>query len=110
MTLLNSNVILKNSSSGLDEVDLNRLYDRYSGALFFIILDSVQSNKDSEEILEKSFLKIFECINEYEPTKCRLFTWMLKITNNTITEHSTRSSITKPDIVFSSTNYKPSYT
>jgi RNA polymerase sigma-70 factor (ECF subfamily) len=64
-----------------------QLYDLYSGALFFIILNAVHCNERSEIILQKSFEKIFKTMSNYDPEKSRIFTWMVKITNERIAEH-----------------------
>lgn len=65
-----------------DEKGLNYLYDNYSGALNGIIYRIVGSEKISEEILQQTFLKVWEKIHSYDSNKSTLFTWMSRIARN----------------------------
>lgn len=60
-----------------------QLYDRYSGALFGVILKVVNDQAKAEELLQDTFLKIWRSIGSYDPAKGRPFTWMLNIARNT---------------------------
>lgn len=60
------------------------LYDRYSGALFNLILGIVQNDRaQGEDILQETFAKIWRGIQKYDESKGRLFTWMHRIARNT---------------------------
>jgi RNA polymerase sigma factor (sigma-70 family) len=61
---------------------LDYLYDRYSGALYGVILRIVKREEIAEEVLQDVFLKIWDRINSYDPSKGKLFTWMLNIARN----------------------------
>ncbi|HEX7845033.1 MAG TPA: sigma-70 family RNA polymerase sigma factor [Chitinophagaceae bacterium] len=55
------------------------IFDKYAGALLELIANIVPE----EEVLttlEESFLTISQSIGDYDPNKCRLFTWLLQIT------------------------------
>jgi RNA polymerase sigma factor (sigma-70 family) len=58
------------------------LYDNYSAALNGVITKLVDDNVLAEDILQESFLKIWNNFANYDATKGRLFTWMLNITRN----------------------------
>lgn len=58
------------------------LYDNYSGALYSIILQIVQNTEQASDILQEVFLNIWRKIETYDPSRGRLFTWMLNITRN----------------------------
>lgn len=58
------------------------LYDNYSGALYSIILQIVQDSELASDILQEVFINIWRKIETYDPTKGRLFTWMLNIARN----------------------------
>jgi RNA polymerase sigma factor (sigma-70 family) len=58
------------------------LYDHYSGALLSIILQIVQNQEIAQDILQEVFTNIWRKIETYDPTKGRLFTWMLNIGRN----------------------------
>jgi RNA polymerase sigma-70 factor, ECF subfamily len=58
------------------------LYDHYSGALNSIILQVLNDVELANDVLQEVFIKIWKKIESYDPTKGRLFTWMLNIARN----------------------------
>lgn len=58
------------------------LYDNYSQALFGIINSIVGDIEESEDVLQKTFLKIWNNFASYDAAKGRLYTWMLNIARN----------------------------
>ena len=58
------------------------LYDNYAKAIFSVINNIIQDVEESEDILQKTFLKIWENFYSYDISKGRLFTWMLNISRN----------------------------
>ena len=65
-----------------DTAALEYLYDNYSSALFGIINRIIPDKKIAEEVLQDSFIKIWEKIDTYDENKGRLFTWMLRLCKN----------------------------
>jgi len=65
-----------------NESGLSALYNKYSGALNGIITRIVGSEKVAEEVLQQTFLKIWEKIYQFDETKSTLFTWMASIARN----------------------------
>ena len=65
-----------------DTLAFNYLYDHYSAALFGVILPIVNEQELANDILQDVFLSIWRKIETYDPTKGRLFTWMLNIARN----------------------------
>jgi RNA polymerase sigma-70 factor (ECF subfamily) len=59
------------------------LYDNYSGSLMGVITKIIKDTEKSEDILQDAFLKIWRKIGDYDPSKGRLFTWMVNIARNT---------------------------
>jgi RNA polymerase sigma factor (sigma-70 family) len=55
------------------------LYEKYAGALHGLIRQVMQDTGDIEETLKKTFVNICNNIDEFDPAKSRLFTWMLNI-------------------------------
>jgi RNA polymerase sigma-70 factor (ECF subfamily) len=55
------------------------LYDDYSPALLGVIVRIVNDKELAEEILQKSFLKIWQNIDSYDSAKGSFFTWILTI-------------------------------
>jgi RNA polymerase sigma-70 factor (ECF subfamily) len=59
------------------------LYDNYSGALYSIIKQIVaESSELADDVLQEVFVNIWRKIDSYDPSKGRLFTWMLNIARN----------------------------
>ena len=58
------------------------LYDNYSGALYGVVLQIVQNPELASDVLQEVFINIWRKIESYDPSKGRLFTWMLNVTRN----------------------------
>lgn len=58
------------------------LYDNYSGALFGIVNGIVPDKEVANDVLQNVFVNIWRKIDSYDPSKGRLFTWMLNIARN----------------------------
>jgi RNA polymerase sigma factor (sigma-70 family) len=58
------------------------LYDNYSAALNGVIARMVDDTQLAEDILQETFVKIWNNFGQYDATKGRLFTWMINITRN----------------------------
>lgn len=68
-----------------DPLVIKKLYDLYSPALYGIIFRMLNGNiTASENILQRIFIKIWNNSQEYDPTKGRLFTWIIRITKDDI--------------------------
>lgn len=65
-----------------DEGVLSELYERYSIALYGTIFRVVGDQKLAEEQLQETFLKIWNYADRYDPSKGRLYTWMVRIARN----------------------------
>ncbi|ACU02736.1 RNA polymerase sigma factor [Pedobacter heparinus] len=65
-----------------DTVAIQALYDMYSGALLGVISRIIVQTEVAEDLLQEAFIKIWNSADSYDPTKGRLFTWMLNITRN----------------------------
>lgn len=70
--------LLKNK----DQKGFNILYNNYSGALFGVINKIIQSDDDANDLLQDTFLKIWRNIDNYDPSKGSIFTWMMNIARN----------------------------
>ena len=72
-------LLLKNNNREAFEY----LYDRYSPALFGIILKIVKDEEKAADVMQDSFLKIWKNMGNYNSEKGSLFTWILNVTRNT---------------------------
>ena len=69
--------MISNSSIGAEA-----LYNMYSKSLYGVILGIVINKEMAEDILQETFIKIWNRKKQYEPEKGRLFTWMVTIARN----------------------------
>ncbi len=58
------------------------LYDNYAAALNGVIFRMTEDSTLAEDILQEAFVKIWNNFASYDPSKGRLFTWMLNLTKN----------------------------
>ncbi|MBL7744938.1 MAG: sigma-70 family RNA polymerase sigma factor [Chitinophagaceae bacterium] len=65
-----------------NEKAFSYLYDNYSGALYGIINSIVTDSETANDVLQDVFVNIWKKIESYNPSKGRLFTWMLNISRN----------------------------
>jgi RNA polymerase sigma factor (sigma-70 family) len=65
-----------------DQNAFSYLYDNYSPALNAVIVRMVDDNQLAEDILQETFVKIWNNFGQYDASKGRLFTWMINITRN----------------------------
>lgn len=66
-----------------DEKSISELYQKYSPALYSIILNIVHQEEIAQEILQDTFIKIWQKSDSFSCKKGRLFTWMARIARNT---------------------------
>jgi RNA polymerase sigma-70 factor (ECF subfamily) len=63
------------------------LYDSYSKALFGVIKGIIDKDTIAEDILQESFIKIWNSRSLYDASKGRLFTWMITIARNSSVDY-----------------------
>jgi RNA polymerase sigma factor (sigma-70 family) len=65
-----------------DSKAFSYLYDNYSASLYTIIAQLVGDTEIATDVLQEVFINIWRKIESYDPSKGRLFTWMLNIARN----------------------------
>jgi RNA polymerase sigma-70 factor (ECF subfamily) len=73
---------LVNSLQQRSDKAFSYLYDNYSGALYGIINSIVTDTETANDVLQDVFINIWRKIESYDPSKGRLFTWMLNVARN----------------------------
>lgn len=71
--------------SGLKRQDtftMKVLCDMYSGALLGVISRVVVQTEIAEDVLQETFVKIWNSAGSYDASKGRLFTWMMNVARN----------------------------
>jgi RNA polymerase sigma factor (sigma-70 family) len=70
-----------------DQKRFEAIYNYFSAALLGIINQIVHSEEIAQDVLQESFIKIWNSSDSYTSAKSRLFTWMLNIARNTAIDH-----------------------
>jgi RNA polymerase sigma factor (sigma-70 family) len=65
-----------------EKIAMEALYDMYSASLYGVIIRIVVETTLAEDILQETFVKIWNSFNGYSAEKGRLFTWMVNIARN----------------------------
>ena len=65
-----------------EEQAFSYLYDNYSGALLGVICGILPDRDLANDVLQNVLINIWRKIESYDPSKGRLFTWMLNIARN----------------------------
>jgi len=65
-----------------DKIAAEALYDMYSASLFGVISRIVIDTDTAEDVLQDTFVKIWNSFASYSAEKGRLFTWMVNIARN----------------------------
>lgn len=74
-----------------DAQALSTVYDRYSGAIYGVIIRICKNEEKAQELLQETFLKIWQKADQYNPEKGKFFTWSYRIAKNL-----TLNSLRKP--------------
>ena len=75
-----------------DKNALYQLYDRYSAALYGIIIRMCKDEAMAKDLLQESFIKIWQKIAQYDPEKGKFYTWSYRIAKNTTLNMLRKSS------------------
>jgi RNA polymerase sigma factor (sigma-70 family) len=65
-----------------EKIAVEALYDMYSASLFGVISRIINDTAVAEDVLQDTFVKIWNSFNSYSADKGRLFTWMVNIARN----------------------------
>lgn len=59
------------------------LYKQYSAALYGVVRKVIADEQTAQDVLQDVFVKIWKNIDKFDPSKGRLYTWMLNLARNT---------------------------
>ncbi|WP_298311145.1 RNA polymerase sigma factor [uncultured Aquimarina sp.] len=65
-----------------DSYALSKVYDLYSGALYGVILRMCKDEPLAQDLLQETFMKIWQKSHTYNPEKGKFFTWSYRIARN----------------------------
>ncbi len=82
-----------------DESCIATIYTHYAEALYGIIVRIVSNTEDANEVLQDTFVKVWEKGSTYDPAYGRLFTWMATIARNlAINKRNSKANIQRSKI------------
>lgn len=65
-----------------EKIAVEALYDMYSASLYGVISRIINDTAVAEDVLQDTFVKIWNSFTSYSTEKGRLFTWMVNIARN----------------------------
>jgi len=71
-----------------DKVAFLLLYDKYAKSVFSVLCGITGDENLSEELLQRAFCLFWSSASDYQPSKQRLFTWMILIAGKLAKESS----------------------
>lgn len=83
--------------SNKDKNALYVIYDKYSGALYGVILRMCRNEAAAQDLLQETFIKIWQKIDSYDSAKGKFYTWAYRIAKNT-----TLNALRKPELLIQS--------
>ena len=75
--------------------DLEQIYTSYYGKVMGYISARIRNRADAEDICSEVFIKIQRKLEDYDPSKASISTWVFTITRNTVIDHFRRSKPTE---------------
>ncbi len=61
---------------------MSALYQMYSDSLLRVISTIVHIDEVAQDLLQETFIKIWKSFGSYNPSKGRLYTWMVRLARN----------------------------
>lgn len=85
-----------------DKKAFQHLYTAYYSALLAIILRIVKNQDDAEDLLQDTYVKVWQRFDNYDPQRGTLFTWLLNVARNTAL-----SALSRRKVAYSSLDAEP---
>jgi RNA polymerase sigma factor (sigma-70 family) len=76
-----------------DERALSLLYDKYSGALYSVILKMTRDEVLSQDLLQETFINVWNKAHQYNSEKGRFYTWIYRIAKNKVLNYLRKNDI-----------------
>ncbi|WP_400077277.1 RNA polymerase sigma factor [Winogradskyella sp. R77965] len=65
-----------------DERALSVLYDKYSGAIYGVIIKMIRDEGKAQNLLQDTFMTVWDKAEKYDADKGRFYTWVYRIAKN----------------------------
>jgi RNA polymerase sigma factor (sigma-70 family) len=83
-----------------DERALSLLYDKYSGAIYSVILKMIRDEGKAQIILQDTFMTVWDKADGYDVNKGRFYTWIYRIAKN-----KTLNVLRKTDLLIQTSDF-----
>ncbi len=84
LTLMHNDNRLIQQLQNKDEYALSLLYDKYSGAIYSVILKMIKDEGKAQNLLQDTFMTVWEKAEKYDASKGRFYTWVYRIAKNKV--------------------------
>ncbi len=82
LTLMQNDNTLIQQLKNKDERALSLLYDKYSGAIYSVILKMIRDEGKAQNLLQDTFMTVWDKAENYDAEKGRFYTWVYRIAKN----------------------------
>lgn len=82
LTLMQNDTTLIQQLKNRDERALAQLYDKYSGAIYSVIIKMIRDEGKAQNLLQDTFITVWEKAEHYDAAKGRFYTWVYRIAKN----------------------------
>ena len=82
LTLMQNDDALIQQLQNKEERALSLLYDKYSGAIYSVILKMTKDESIAQNLLQDTFMSVWDKANSYDNSKGRFYTWVFRIARN----------------------------
>ena len=93
LTLMQDDKTLIQQLKNKDERALSLLYDKYAGALYSVILKMTRDEALSQDLLQETFIAIWNKSQLYNPDKGRFYTWSYRIAKNKVLNYLRKNNL-----------------
>lgn len=77
-------------------VDLENIYEQYFSKVYNYLFLRLLNKEKAEDLTSTVFLKVVDKIDSYNPEKASVYTWIMRITQNALTDYFRTSKATLP--------------
>lgn len=73
-----------------DENAFEELYEYFFPRVYNFIFARLKNSADADDVTSTAFMKMNENLNSYDPNKAAFSTWLFRIANNALIDHTRR--------------------
>jgi RNA polymerase sigma-70 factor (ECF subfamily) len=79
---MRNDTLLISQLKNKDEQALALLYDKYSGAIYSVIIKMIRDEGKAQNLLQDTFMTVWDKATQYDESKGRFYTWVYRIAKN----------------------------